>query len=128
MTTKLKEKKHKILRIIFGTLSFSTAVFVFQACYGTPEDFGMDVEIKGYLKSKATNQPIPGIKVSLENQPQYELTDSEGMFKIYASKDSSYKVMFEDIDSTTNGSFLPKDTVVSIIDDTTFLNVALDAK
>jgi len=128
MTTKIKEKKRKILRIIFGTLSFSTALFVFQACYGTPEDFGMDVEIKGYVKSKVTNQPIPGIKVSLENQPQYELTDSEGMFKIYTSKDSSYKVMFEDIDSTTNGSFLPKDTVISIIDDTTFLNVALDAK
>lgn len=128
MKTRITEKKRKILRAIYGTLSFSTALFVFQACYGTPEDFGMDVSIKGFVKSKVTNQPIPGIKVSIENQPQYEITDSEGMFKFYASRNTSYKVKFEDVDSTQNGNFLPKDTVINIIDESTFLNVILDAK
>lgn len=128
MKTKITEKKRKILRAIYGTLSFSTALFVFQACYGTPEDFGMDVTIKGYVKSKVTNQAIPGIKVSLENHPQYEITNNEGMFMFYASMDSSYKVKFEDIDSTQNGIFLSKDTIVNIIDRSTFIEVALDAK
>lgn len=128
MKLKLKEKKRKILRVIFGTLSFSTAVFVFQACYGTPEDFGIDVSIQGRVISKDTNHPISGIKVSLENQPQYVITDGEGLYTIYTSMDSIFKVKFEDIDSTQNGIFLTKDTVVKIKDKTTYLNVSLDAK
>jgi len=125
---KISDKRRKFLRVIFGTLSFSSALFVFQACYGPPEDFGMDVLIQGSVKSTVTNLPVPGIKVSIENQPQYEITDSEGKFRIYASEDSEYKILFEDIDADKNGSFLPGDTVVRIVDENTFLNVSLDVK
>jgi len=128
MKTKLTDKKRKILRKIYGTLSLSSALFVFQACYGTPHDLGYDVYIQGLVKSNTTNKPITGIKVSIENHPQYEVTDSTGKFKIYTSQDSEYKLKFEDIDSTKNGAFLPKDTIVKIIDESTFLNVSLDAK
>lgn len=117
-----------MLRTIYGALSFSTALFIFQACYGTPMDLGMDVLIKGSVKSKETNQPIPGIKVSLQNYPQYGITDGEGKFWLYATMDCSYKLRFEDVDSAQNGSFLPRDTVVDMVDETTFLNVTLDAK
>ena len=128
MKTKLIDRKRRILRYIYGTLSLSSALFVFQACYGNPKDFGYDVYIQGFVKSKTTNQPIRGIKVSIENFPQYELTDSIGKFKIYTSKYSQHKIKFEDIDSTKNGSFLPKDTLLKTIDESAFLNIFLDDK
>lgn len=120
--------KRKFLRAVFGTLSFSTALFAFQACYGTPHDFGQDVYIEGIVKAKSTNNPIPGIKVSIEDQPQYEYTDIDGRFKIYANRSSEYKLHFIDIDSTINSSYLPKDTVISIIDKSAFLNILLNEK
>jgi putative lipoprotein (rSAM/lipoprotein system) len=128
MKTNRSEKKRKILRTIFGTLSLTTAVFVFQACYGTPEDFGMDVCITGCVKSKDTNQPIKGIRVSIENQPQYEVTNEEGHFAIYAPEGKEYKLSFEDIDSTQNGSYLPNETILKLVDNSTYLEVKLDAK
>ena len=39
-------------------------MFVFQACYGTNRDFGADVPIHGYVKSRTTNQPNPGINIA----------------------------------------------------------------
>lgn len=128
MKTKLTDKKRKILRKVYGALSLSTALFVFQACYGPAKDLGADVYFQGFVKSKTTNLPIRGIKVSIENQPQYELTDSTGKFKIYASKASEYKLKFTDIDSTKNGAFLPKDTVLKIVDETSYINITLDGK
>ena len=128
MKTALTDKKRKFLRRIFGVLSLSSALFVFQACYGTPKDMGSDVYIQGLVKSKATNQPIPGIKVSILNHPQYELTDQAGMFKIYTSREDIYTVKFEDIGSNQSVKFLPKDTVIKIVNESTILNVSLNAK
>lgn len=128
MKTTLTEKKRKILRRVFGVLSLSSALFVFQACYGTPKDMGSDVYIQGLVKSKTTNQPIPGIKVSILNHPQYELTDPAGNFKIYTSKEDSYTIRFEDIASNQSVKFLSKDTVIKIVNESTILNVSLNAK
>lgn len=128
MMKNLADKKRKILRKVYGALSLSSALFVFQACYGTPQDLGMDVSIQGSVKSKATNEPIAGVKVSIGNLPQYETTDNEGKFVIYTSRDSIYNVKFEDIDSTKNGTFSTKDTIVKIIDDSTSLNISLDVE
>ena len=128
MKTKITDKKRKILRRIFGALSFSTALFVFQACYGTPGDFGADVYIQGFVKSKTTNLPIPGIKVSITNQPQYEITDNTGKFKIYTTRENNYYIKFEDIDDVKNGAFLPKDTILNIVNESTLLNVYLNDK
>lgn len=125
MKTEITDKKRKILRRIFGALSLSSALFIFQACYGTPADFGADVSIQGFVKSKTTNQPIPGIKVSIDNQPQNDFTDSAGKFKIYTSRAAEYKIHFADIDSIKNGAFLPKDTVLNFIDESTYLNISL---
>ena len=125
MKTKIVNKKRKILRAIYGTLSFSTALFVFQACYGSPEDFGMDLYFEGVVKSKSTNIPISGIKVSLADQPQYEITDSLGRFGMHVARASEYNFRFEDTDSIKNGAFFTKDTTIKYIDR---LNIFLDAK
>ena len=122
------DKKRKLLRRLYGTLSLSSALFVFQACYGSPHDMGMDVGLTGTVTSKTTNLPIPGIKVSIVDHPQYEITDNQGRFTIYTSHDTDLKVRFEDIDASTNGTFAPKDTIVKIIERSTFLEVKLDGK
>lgn len=116
------------MRAIFGTLSFSSSLFVFQACYGVPQDYGLEVSIQGLVKSKETNLPIQGIKVSVENRPQYEFTDNKGKFNIYTSRDASYKVKFEDVDSNENGSYISKDTIIEINYYDAYLDVWLDAK
>ena len=128
MKTKLTERKRKILRKIFGALSLTTALFVFQACYGPPHDVVIDIYFHGFVKSKTTNQPIQGIKVSVENQPQYEYTNNMGEFKLYTAQASEYKLKFEDIDSTHNGYFLPKDTIIKIVNESAYLQITLNDK
>jgi hypothetical protein len=49
-------------RKIIGGLCLTSIAFVFQACYGTPQDFGEDLLIEGQVKSKTTGLPIKGIK------------------------------------------------------------------
>ena len=128
MNSKLADRKRKILRSIYGALSLSTALFVFQACYGTPHDMVRDILIHGSVSSKANNQPIPGIKVSIDNDYLSVLTDTSGKFEIYTMRASEYKLMFQDIDSITNGNFKEKDTVLKSSDVSNFLNIRLNAK
>ncbi len=112
---KLQEKKRKILRWIYATFCLGSVVFIFQACYGMPKDFGKDIKIIGTVKSKSTNQPIKGIKVVNERSSVYEKTDSNGNFSMYVFGDNSeVSISFIDIDSIDNSSFLRKDTIVAI--------------
>jgi hypothetical protein len=88
----------------------------------------MDVLLQGTVRSKTTHQPIAGIKVSVGELLRYEITDSQGKFKIYTASNTVYIIKFEDIDSTKNGAFVSKDTIVRNVDETTCLNVSLDVK
>ena len=128
MKSKFADRKRNILRKLYGILSLSTALFVFQACYGSPHDMGLDVHIQGTVKSNKTNAPIPGIKVSVENNPQFEYTDNSGNFTIYISRADVYKIKFEDIDSAKNGEFLPKDTIVNNTSGAFQITIGLDVK
>ena len=125
MIINFSEKKRKIFRKIFGFLSFSTALFVFQACYGTPQDIGKDVYINGIVKSKSTNLPIKGIKVTIDNLVN-RLTDSSGFFEFYTTPSDKYEFRFEDIDSTNNGEYHYKDTVIISKENSMLLNIYLN--
>ena len=46
------------IKKLIGGLSLTSTMFIFQACYGTPQDFGMDVLIEGQVKSKTSGLPI----------------------------------------------------------------------
>ncbi len=120
--------KSKFLRKLFGGLSFTTALFIFQACYGTPQDFGMDVYIHGLVKSKKTGLPVKGIKVSIVNNPQYLYTEEDGGFSLYTETAESCKIRFEDIDVELNGSFSNKDTVLVNLFGEINLDVFLEEK
>jgi hypothetical protein len=120
--------KSKLIKRLIGGLSFTTALFVFQACYGTPQDFGADVFIEGIVKSGKTGLPIKGIKVSVKELPQHELTAEDGSFSFYTLADESCVVKFEDIDAQQNGLFINKDTTLVNLSEQIHLNIFLEER
>ena len=103
-------------RKIIGGLCLTSIAFVFQACYGTPQDIGQDLLIEGKVTSKTTGLPIKGIKVSFDQRVQYANTDENGKFSLYMDKLQHAKIKFTDVDSTRNIWFSNKDTLITISD------------
>lgn len=120
--------KRKMLRKIFGTLSFTGMLFVFQACYGAPQDMYRDIYIEGVVKSNKTSLPLSGIKVSVSNNQTSILTDEDGKFKIYTLPAPELLLKFEDIDEAQNGMFQSKDTLVKPNNKAVFITIGMDAK
>jgi putative lipoprotein (rSAM/lipoprotein system) len=103
-------------------------MFIFQACYGTPQDFEYDLLIEGKVKAQATGLPIKSIRVSVTGDVQNILTDEAGSFSFYTFMKDSITLRFEDIDYVQNGSFKPKDTVLTDFSKEVFLDITLAEK
>jgi len=125
------------VRNIFKGLCLTSAIFVFQACYGTGPDFGQDIYISGVVKSKKTGEPISGIKVSVAHlNPnyskdqydlhQYEFTDKSGKFSLYTYETPQMLVSFEDIDSSDSKDYIRKDTIFNVNNSDIVLNIELE--
>jgi hypothetical protein len=106
MMKKTKGIARKTLRSMYAGLGLTAAALVFQACYGTPQTEGMDVLIQGVVKSKTTNRPVKGIKVSVKGLYQYELTDADGRFEFYVPQEKTCIMQLDDIDGVNNGSYI----------------------
>jgi len=120
--------KSRMSRRILSVLSLSGMLFVFQACYGTAQDFEIDTQLEGIVQSKDSLQPVKGIKVYIPGSDQYTLTKDDGKFQLFLPYSVSYKIHFNDIDSTENGHYKDADTVVTTKDDYIFLNILLETK
>ncbi len=120
--------KRRWLRATVGGLSFSTALFIFQCCYGTPQDFLDDIMVQGIVKSKTSGEVIQGIKVSVDHTGQHQLTDADGSFGFYVDFLNPLRVSFEDVDGSQNGSFNPQDTLVQDIWEHVYMEIELDEK
>lgn len=120
--------KSKWIRKIIGGLSFTSAMFIFQACYGTAQDFGYDLLVEGQVKSKTSGLPIKGIKVSVANDMNYDTTDEEGKFSLYSERLEWVRVNFQDIDSTENGFYRDTYKMVEEITKEIFLDILLQEK
>ena len=120
--------KRNWTRNIIGGLSFTSALFIFQACYGTPQDFGIDLLIQGEVKSKTTGLPIQGIKVSVAENSQHDMTNEEGEFNFYTEAFEQLTIRFEDVDQAEHGSFTDKDSVVQTAMDNVYLEMVLEEK
>ncbi len=125
---KNQNMKRNWRRKLLGGLSLTSALFIFQACYGTPQDIGLDIFIEGKVKSKTTGNPIQGIKVSVADKIQYEYTNTEGKFSFYTETDDSYKIKFEDTDLSQNGIFTNKDTILTNVNKRVYLDIVLAEK
>lgn len=116
-----------IRRMVRG-VSLTSVLFVFQACYGTPQDLGFDLLIEGQVKSKTTGLPIPGIKVTIKDIGQWEFTDEEGRFGIYTLLTDAVTVQFQDVDSIENGNFNYQDTLLTTDREHVLLTIELTEK
>jgi hypothetical protein len=111
---------------IIGGFSFATALFIFQCCYGTPQDLGMDLLVQGQVKSKKTGQPIQGIKVSNSDGSQYVFTSETGNFDFYTPFEYQFTLKFQDVDAMENGSYTEFDTLVTDPGESLYLEIELD--
>jgi len=120
--------RRRAIRSILGLFSISTMLFVFQACYGTPQDFGQDVHLTGKITSKTDQSGIKGIHVSFKNLPQYTTTSEDGSFSMYCPVQDTYEVLIEDKDGDSNGTYLTTDTLMILDPDKTelFLQISMD--
>jgi hypothetical protein len=120
--------KRNWIKRILGGLSFTSALFIFQACYGTGPDIMMDTLIEGQVTARSTGLTIPGVKVSVEETGQYQITGSTGKFSFFTLISDSLTIRFEDIDSIQNGSFYARDTILTTTGDPVVLNITMEEK
>ncbi len=104
--------KKKAIRSFLGLFSLSTMLFVFQACYGTPQDFGSDVLIEGVVRSESDNQTVQGIRIGFMDMPQYTVTDKDGYFSLYCPEKEMYAFILQDEDKSRHGSYSEADTTI----------------
>ena len=97
--------KREVLKRALSLFSLSTVAFTFQACYGSPNDFGYDVEITGRVTAIDDGNPIPNIQIETKDETARTWTDANGEFSLYAPIDTLYTLLVTDIDSTENGEF-----------------------
>lgn len=121
----------KLFRNFIKLFSFTTALFIFQACYGTPNDMRYfdDILISGQVVSETDKLPIKGIKVELDSLHNYGKTDENGEFHFWVSKGSfssdSVLMHFKDIDSIDNGWYKDSSILVRILEKEIKINIAL---
>jgi len=120
--------KRNHFRNIIGGLSFTSALFIFQACYGTPQDLIPDVRIHGKVLSKTSGLPIPGIRISVADQMQHYFSGDEGGFSFYSVLSEIMTLRFEDVDSTENGYFADREAVLRDFDNDVYLEMELEEK
>lgn len=114
-------------RRLLGGLSLTSALFVFQACYGSPQDMGLDILVQGQVKSKNTGTPIKGIKVSVNDGMQYEYTDEQGSFSFYTYWGGTFKVAFEDTAIVQDKLYKSKDTIITrTVNDTVHIDIEME--
>lgn len=109
------------IRNFFGGISLAAVLFVFQACYGTPQDFGLDILLTGQVKSATTGLPLADVKITVANNNQYEVTDADGKFSFYTVSDKEIKLNFLSEDA----SLSPFDTTLSTNRDQVFMEIKL---
>ena len=107
----IRQLYSKALRWLLGTLGVTSIAFVFQACYAPYYGDDYDRCINGEVLSATTHKPIKGIRVTGNDQPGYEETDSTGAFHIHLPISRDYNIRLED-QSDSLRAYLPKDTII----------------
>jgi hypothetical protein len=120
--------KRNWARRILGGLSFTSALFVFQACYGMPQDMMNDSLVEGKVTSRTTGEPIRDILVSAKEVRLFVYSDSLGEFTFYTPQREQLTLQIKDVDASENGSFQSRDTVLEVMSPMVYLDIALEEK
>jgi hypothetical protein len=103
------QRRRKVFQTAFRVFSLSGILFAFQACYGTPQDFGLDVLISGSVTSATSHKPIAGLLVAVDEIGQYTETGSDGTFSLHCETMPGYRLRFGQA-----GTALSRDTTVNL--------------
>jgi len=128
----ITERCRKVLRTVFRGIGVSVVSLVLQACYGVmypdepaaygmpPPAYGMppNTYIYGKVTASNTGDPIFGIKVSSEENDDWEYTDKYGRFDFQLPVKETYKLKFEDVDGPYHGGFF-KEKSLTLKDENT---------
>jgi len=120
--------KRKWFRRLIGGMSFASALFLFQACYGTPHDLIPDLLIEGKVRSVQSGLPAQGIQVWSLDTPFGAITDEQGEFSFFMEMSYKIEISITDLDSTEYGNFVGKDTVLTNIQEKVYLDIYLEEK
>jgi putative lipoprotein (rSAM/lipoprotein system) len=88
-----------------------------HAEYGPPTNYYF---VNGTVKSSGSNTPIQGIRLTPDKLGHQALSINDGTFLIqlaqytFDTKDQTVTLQVEDIDGTTNGSYLGKSVIIEI--------------
>ncbi len=108
----------KLIRKILKGVSLTAAMFVFQACYGTMEDY-YDTQVTFHVVDSDTGEPMKGIRImECELNPNdstvvgncrwiADYTDENGMATIW-TYDGMHLFSFDD----TNSLYTSFDTII----------------
>jgi putative lipoprotein (rSAM/lipoprotein system) len=114
--------KRRLLKKVLLFLGVCSAGLMASCCkYGVLVST-LYMNVKGTVKSKATTQIIEGIQIEVKNSlsnPKV-LTNNNGVFSISSVFDefeNTVNLHISDIDGALNGSFLSKDTVLTLSSD-----------
>lgn len=104
----------KLLHKILKGASLTSALFVFQACYGSPYPYdGVDVTFK--LVSDVDGSPIKDVKLLYKEAGEWSdcgRTAADGTIGLYAiDPESCMNLKF----STEDGKYEAKDTVICTV-------------
>ena len=124
----------KYLRKILKGVSLTAALFVFQACYGTPQDEIYYQSVAFRVVSSDDGQPIPNVDIMYQYQNgggyrgdwlEFGKTDSLG-FNGSALEDIGVPTMFRFKDE--DSAYVVKDTVLTRLYDVDTLDIVLSKR
>lgn len=105
----------KWLRNLLKGVSFTTALFVFQACYG-PYMGAPSTPFVFHVTADDTGEELEGVsirgKISSANLSGSTLTGSNGMAYFYVDDDAMMDNDVQFVIETKDLSYLPKDTTI----------------
>ena len=126
-------KIYKWLRGLMKASALTTVMFIMQACYGTPREEFVEINISGYVTDKANGRPLQGIRLeAFDSEGSYDhvvkYTDENGYFELvqWGNIQSVSSLSIEVRDDEEH--YLPFDTLVSSDSDLTSLRIRLESK
>jgi hypothetical protein len=125
-------KIYKWLRGLMKASALTTVMFIMQACYGTPRDFGVvEIRISGYVTDKVTGKPLQGIQLdtyhlNYDTDHISGTTDENGYFEVLQWTNSEMVSTLSINVTDSEGNYQPFDTLVSLDSDHTGLKIKLE--
>ena len=125
-------KIYKWLRGLMKASALTTVMFIMQACYGAPRDFGVvEIRISGYVTDKVTGKPLQGIQLDTyhlyyDTDHISSTTDENGYFELLQWSNSQMVSTLSINVTDSDGNYQPFDTLVSLDSDHTGLKIKLE--